>query len=104
MKKSKAVNLVLVAGLVASCSSGKNDYEASNGNNRLYVRSDSTSQYSRTPYHSGGGYYHFIPFGYYQGWGGYRHGGYESSAFSSKAGNHAISRGGFGTSGMRVGG
>lgn len=102
MKKSKVVNLVLVAGLVASCSS-KDDYEASNGSNsRLYVRSDTTSQYSHTSHHYGG-YYHFIPFGYYQPWGGYRHGGYESSAFSSKAANHPISRGGFGHSGFKVG-
>jgi hypothetical protein len=101
MKKSKMVNLVLVASVKASCSS-KDDYVA--GNSRMYVRSDSTSQYSQTPYHGGGGYYHFIPFGFYQPLGGYRHGGYQSSAFSSKAGNHAISRGGFGGSGVRVGG
>ena len=101
MKKSKMVNLVLVASVLASCSS-KDDYVA--GNSRMYVRSDSTSQYSQTPYHGGGGYYHFIPFGFYQPWGGYRHGGYQSSAFASKAGNHAISRGGFGGSGIRVGG
>lgn len=100
MKKSKVVNLVLVAGLVASCSS-RDDYVA--GSNRLYIRSDTTSQYTQTHYY-GGGYYHFIPFGYYHPWGGYSHGGYESSAFSSKAGNHAISRGGFGSSGVRVGG
>lgn len=102
MKKSKMVNLVLVAGLVASCTSSKDEYEASNGNNRLYVRSDTTSQYSHTS-HYYGGYYHFVPFGFYRPWGGYSHGGYESSAFSSKAGNHAISRGGFGHSGFRVG-
>jgi len=100
MKKSKMVNLVLVASVVASCSSN-DDYVAGNSN-RLYVRSDSTSQYSNAPYH-GGGYYHFIPFGIYSAFGGYRHGGYESSAFSAKAGNHAISRGGFGSSGVRVG-
>lgn len=102
MKKSKVVKLVLVASVVASCSS-RDDYEAANTNKRLYIRSDSTSNYTQT-HHYGGGYYHFVPFGYYRPWGGYSHGGYESSAFSSKAGNHAISRGGFGSSGVRVGG
>jgi hypothetical protein len=100
MKKSKVVNLVLVAGLMASCSSKKDDYEAGN---RLYVRGDSTSQYSHTPYYGGGGYYHFMPYGFYHPYGGFRHGGYESSAFSSKASSGAVSRGGFGTSGVRVG-
>jgi len=101
MKKSKVVNLVLVAGLLASCSS-KDEYEA--GNSRLYVRGDSTSHYSQTPNHGGGGYFHFIPFGYYLASGGFRHGGYESSAFSGRASGHGVSRGGFGSSGVRVGG
>ena len=101
MKKSKIVNLVLVAGLVASCSS-RDDYEA--GSSRLYVRGDSTSSYSQTPHHGGGGYFYFMPYGYYHSYGGFRHGGYESSAFSSKAASPSVSRGGFGGSGIRVGG
>jgi len=102
MKKSKVVKLVLIASVAASCSS-HDDYVDANNKSRLYIRSDSTSQYSHTPYYGGYGYYHFMPFGYYHPWYGYRHGGYDSPGFSSKAGNHAISRGGFGGSGMRVG-
>jgi len=101
MKKSKVVNLVLVAGLLRSCSSEK-PKEASS-TSRLWVRGDSTSQYSHAPY-VGGGYFHFIPYGFYHPYYGYRRGGYESSGFSSKATSHGVSRGGFGASGVRVGG
>ena len=41
--------------------------------------------------------------GYYHGGHGYYHGGYDSPGFSSRASN-GISRGGFGSSGIRVGG
>jgi len=97
MKKSKAIKLVLVAGIVASCSS-HNDYETSS---RLHIRGDSTSSYTRTNTYMGHGYYHFIPFGFYA-YGRYSHGGYESSGFSSRA-TSSSSRGGFGRSGFRVG-
>jgi hypothetical protein len=101
MKKSKAVKLVLVAGLLASCSNNKKEAES-----RLYVRGDSVSSYTQTPHTYGGGmgYYHFMPYGYYRPNYGYYHGGYESSAFSSRATSSHVSRGGFGTSGARVGG
>lgn len=102
MRKSKVVNLVLVAGLLGSCSSEKPN--ESNSSSRLWVRGDTASQYSRSP-HVGGGYFHFIPYGYYHPHYGYTRGGYESSGFSSRAGSsHGISRGGFGGSGVRVGG
>jgi hypothetical protein len=96
MKKSKVIKLVLVAGMAVSCSS-RNDYETSS---RLHIRGDSTSHYTNTHSYMGHGYYHFIPYGFYSAGQGYRHGGYESSGFSSKA----TVRSGFGHSGMRVGG
>ena len=96
MKKSKVIKLVLVAGIAASCSSHNNDYETSS---RLHIRGDSTSSYTNAHSYMGYGYYHFIPYGFYSG-RNYYHGGYESSAFSSRA----ISRSGFGRSGIRVGG
>lgn len=101
MKKSKVVKLVLVAGLLSSCSSEK-PKEASS-TSRLWVRGDTASQYSHSSY-LGGGYFHFIPFGIYHPSYGYRRGGYESSGFSSKATRTGVSRGGFGSSGIRVGG
>ena len=99
MKKSKAIQLILVAGIAASCSH-KNDYENAT---RLNIRGDTTSLYTQTRYYPGYvGYYHFIPFGFYSFGRGYIHGGYDSPHFSSKAGS--IARGGFGRSGFRVGG
>lgn len=98
MKKSKFVNLVLVAGLVASCSQHGNQ----DRNSRLYVRGDSTSGYSQTPRTHGSHFFYCSPYGMYSPYGGFRHGGYASSGFSSKASNH-ISRGGFGSSGIHVG-
>lgn len=100
MKKSKIINLVLVAGISASCSHN-NDYETQS---RLHIRGDSASHYTSTPYYGNGGYYHFIPYGMYYLGRGYSHGGYESSSFSSRASSSSVSRGGFGSSGIRVGG
>ncbi len=98
MKKSKFVNLVLVAGLVVSCSQHKDQDK----NSRLFVRGDSASSYSQTPRTHGGGFFYCSPYGMYSPYRGYSHGGYESSGFASKASGH-ISRGGFGSSGIHVG-
>ncbi|MDP4210293.1 MAG: hypothetical protein Q8928_15885 [Bacteroidota bacterium] len=99
MKKSKAVKLVLVASIAISCS----DHHPDKSDNRLYVRGDSASNYTSHPsYWHGGGYFWFHPYGYYSWNGGYRHSGYESPHFSSRASAH-VSRGGFGSSGFRVG-
>lgn len=100
MKKSKLINLVLVAGMAASCTP-KNDYETQS---RLHIRGDSTSRYTDAHSYGYGGYYHFIPYGMYSYGRGYSHGGYESSAFSSRAASSGVSRGGFGSSGIHVGG
>jgi len=99
MKKSKVVNLVLVAGLLTACSGHKEQKP----NSRLFVRGDSASQYTRSPHTGMGHFFYFGPFGNYHPYYGYRHSGYESSGFSSKAGSAHISRGGFGSSGVHVG-
>ena len=101
MKKSKVISLVIVAGLMASCSSHNEDYSYKG---RLHIRGDSISDYTRTnAYYGGGWFYHFYPYGFYSFGHGYYHGGYDSPGFSSRASN-GISRGGFGSSGIRVGG
>lgn len=99
MKKSKAIKLAIVAGLLSACGHDKEPQS------RLHIRGDSTSEYTRTPYYHGMGFYHFIPFGFYAAGRGYQRGGYESTHFSSKATSSSshISRGGFG-GGTRVGG
>ena len=97
MKKSSIIELVLVAGLASSCNFPKTEPAK-----RLYVRGDSTSQYSASQYGHTGHYVHFSPYGYFGG-RGYSHGGYESGSFSGKAMKASVSRGGFGYSGFRVG-
>ncbi|MEO6521416.1 MAG: hypothetical protein ABIN91_07060 [Mucilaginibacter sp.] len=108
MKKSKAITLVLVTGLLG-CSHNKPEH------NRLYMRTDSTGNYTHatTGYH---GYYVFHAFGTYypgayygNGYGGYYGGayggrsgyirqGYSNSGVHSSEGG-GVSRGGFGSSG-----
>jgi hypothetical protein len=93
MKKSKIIELIFVAGIVAACSNNKEPQS------KMHIRGDSTSSYTTN---RGFGYYHLIPFGFMYGMNRYSHGGYESNQFSSKA-SPRISRGGFGGS-TRVGG
>ena len=92
MKKSKAISLVLVTGLL-SCNSHPKQ-------TRLYLRTDTTDNY--TPATPGfDGYYVFRPYGMYYS-GGYGGGGYVRQGYSN-AGVHtsesSVSRGGFGESG-----
>jgi len=106
MKKSKAITLVLVTGLLG-CNRGPKEH------NRLYLRTDSTGSY--TPATAGfHGYYIFRAYGTYydspyygNGYGGYVGGyggrsGYIRQGYSN-GGVHAsegsVSRGGFGESG-----
>lgn len=102
MKKSKAITLVLVTGLLG-CSHEKAEH------NRLYMRTDTTDSY--TPATSGyHGYYVFHAFGmfYPGGYGGGYYGGYSGrggyvrqgySNGSVHASEGSVSRGGFGRSG-----
>ena len=110
MKKSKAITLVLVTGLLG-CKHGKPDH------NRLYMRTDSTGTYTpaTTGFH---GYYVFRAYGAYYdndnnggngggGYGGGYYGGYYGGRYVregySNASVHAsegsVSRGGFGRTG-----
>lgn len=86
MKKSKAISLVLVTGLLG-CSHPQPQ-------NRLYLRTDSAGYYTRgTP--SFYGFYVFRPYGMYYG-GGYIRQGYANAGVHSSETN--ITRGGFGGS------
>ncbi len=107
MKKSKAITLVLVTGILG-CNRAKPEH------NRLYMRTDSTGLYTpaTTGYH---GYYVFRAYGTYYdspyyggGYGGYygsyggRSGyirqGYSNGSVHATEGGE-VSRGGFGESG-----
>ncbi|MDB4927065.1 hypothetical protein [Mucilaginibacter sp.] len=92
MKKSKAITLVLVTALLG-CKEKRDDN--SWGNNRLYMRTDSTGTYTHAR-NGFIGYYIFRPYGMFYG-GRYMRQGY------SNAGVHmseaSITRGGFGRSG-----
>lgn len=84
MKKSQAISLVLVTGLL-----GCNHPRQSR---RLYLRTDSTGYYTpATPGYLG--YYVFRPYGTYYG-GSYIRQGYSNSAVHASEEN--VSRGGFG--------
>lgn len=111
MKKSKAVALVLVTGILACRQQPRPDPRSPH--NRLYMRTDTTrnAPYSRSSYSYWGGnigtrntgYTVFRPYGSYNYSSGYKRGGYESSGISrsSNSGSSSI-RGGFGSSGGRV--
>ncbi|WP_259067406.1 hypothetical protein HDF24_12515 [Mucilaginibacter sp. X4EP1] len=87
MKKSKAISLVLVTGLL-----GCNNHPQQT---RLYLRTDTLENYtSTTPGYNG--YYAFRPIGTYY-WFGYVRQGYSSSEVHTS--QTSISRGGFGESG-----
>lgn len=91
MKKSKAITLVLVTALLGCKNKDDNSWD----HNNLYMRTDTTGNYTHG--HSGyHGYYIFRPYGMYYG-GRYMRQGY------SNAGVHmsesSITRGGFGRSG-----
>ena len=86
MKKSKAISLVLVTGLIG-CSHPKQQ-------TRLYLRTDSTGYYTpATPAYQG--YYVFRPYGTYYG-GTYFRQGYSNEGVHSS--EESITRGGFGES------
>jgi hypothetical protein len=90
MKKSKAITLVLVTGLLGCTQSHER--------NRLYLRTDTSGYYTHNHsfYH---GYYVFRPYGGYYGGSFMRQGYSNAGVHSSESG---ISRGGFGESGGHV--
>lgn len=103
MKKSKVIQLVLVASIISSC-----DHRDSVPEKKVYMRSDTTASYSYT---RGIGYYGmfyaFRPYGIYRS-NGYTRAGYYSSAIheSANVGTNAfkgtVVRGGFGSSVFHV--
>ncbi len=102
MKKSKIIQLVLVATALSSCNH-KTEHDR-----KVYMRSDTTAGYSRTEGHSHfGGFYVFRPYGIFTP-GGYYRAGYfssgihESSNIGSSAFKSATVRGGFGSSTYHV--
>jgi hypothetical protein len=110
MKKSRHVQLVLITALLASCHSAK-EPEWSEGDKKVYLRSDSTAPYTRTHHSFTSGlmwYYAFRSFGMMNG-NGYARGGYHSDAlapqsnFGSNAFKSQVARGGFGRSSFRTG-
>lgn len=106
MKKSKIVKLVLLASVVSSCNYNTPKQEEK----KVYLRSDTTANYSRANgvgSHHGMGYYAFIPYGLLMN-NSYRRAGYYSSGISEKSnvGRNPVKgsavRGGFGRSGSHV--
>lgn len=102
MKKSGYIRLVLVAAVFASCSSRTGRQERN-----IYMRSDTTAQYTRVRHGGHGGYFPFIPYGIYRN-NAYTRAGYFSGALheSSNIGTNAfktnVVRGGFGSSAFHV--
>jgi hypothetical protein len=114
MKKSKIVNLVLITAALA----GADKIDAQSGGasgdwdkqpeKKVYMRSDTTAQYSRTHHHHSGvgsailWYYAFRPYGSSYGYNGYNRTGFYSRGLSSHSNigsnptKSVISRGGFG--------
>ena len=101
MKKSKYVGLVLITAALASCNKEK---EWNADEPKVYMRSDSTANYTRS--HHGIGtallwYYAFRPYGRYNN-GVYNRAGYYSGGISERSnigantGKYGIIRGGFG--------
>lgn len=105
MKKSKQITLIFVTGILASCNT-KPEEKTWGSEKKVYMRSDSTAQY--TPSHgfiTGLLLFHaFRPYGY-QGANGFQR-GYYSNAVSAKSnmGNNPykgnVVRGGMGKSGF----
>ena len=115
MKKSKIVNLVLITAALASAekmgaqSGGASGDWDKQPEKKVYMRSDTTAQYSRTHHHGGGigsailWYYAFRPYGSSYGYNnGYNRTGFYSRGLSSRSNigsnptKSVISRGGFG--------
>ena len=115
MKKSKFVNLVLITAALAGADKIEAQNNGASGDwdkqpeKKVYMRSDTTAQYSRTHHHGSGvgtailWYYAFRPYGSsYSNGSGYNRSGFYSRGLSSRSNigsnstKSVISRGGFG--------
>ncbi len=99
MKKSRFIKLVLVAATLSSCGNQRSADER-----KVYLRSDSTANYSQAHYYGGyGGSYGFMPIGMFMA-GRYSRSGYYSSSippsanFGTNSFKSSVSRSGFGSS------
>lgn len=101
MKKSTSVKLVLVGTALSACAASCTPSKAEMNDNRLHVRTDTTSRYSHGRIH--GGFYHFSPYGYYAN-GRYNRGMTSNNINKEASSYHNTARrGGFGRSGHVVG-
>lgn len=109
MKKSKAIELVLITAALASCNQPRKEKDWEGGS-RTYLRSDTTAPYTRAHHPAGSAflwYYAFRPYGNYYN-GSYQRAGYysgalhESSNIGSNSFKGAVTRGGFGRGGYSV--
>lgn len=106
------ISLVLITSALASC----HKEPVNTNEQKVYMRSDSTAQYSHAHYNNGGvspllWYYAFRPYGYHNGMG-YNHVGYYSNGISQNSNtgfnttktshSSSTSRGGFGHSSFHV--
>ena len=102
MKKSEFIKLVLVATVISSCNN-----QNSRSEKNVYMRSDTTANYSHVHPGLHGSYIPFIAYGLLSG-NRYSRAGYYSSSLpvSSNIGSNAfkgnVVRGGFGTSAFHV--
>lgn len=106
MKKSKIINLVLITAVLASCGRDNTDPALKK---KVYMRSDSTAQYSPRSGNSNFlmWYYAFRPYGMYNNGVYTKHGYYsggisKSSNIGSSSTKSGIIRGGFGKSGFSI--
>ena len=90
MKKSKAIQLVLITAALASCNKKQHDDWNTKGS-KTYVRADSTAPYARSHHGIGTGLLWFYAFRPYYG---YRNGIFGRSGFYS---NNISSRSNFGS-------
>ncbi len=103
MKKSKAIQLVLVASIFSSCQNNHSVPEK-----KVYMRSDTTARYSHA-HGLGylGAYYAFRPYGIFRN-NNYSRAGYYSSSIHEQANigtngfKGTVVRGGFGRSAFHV--
>lgn len=104
MKKSKIIQLVLVATAISACNNHKAQRDQ-----KVYMRSDTTAGYTQTHGNGShyGGFYVFRPYGIFTNYGYYRSGYYsggihESSNIGHNSFKGASIRGGFGSSTFHV--